>query len=82
MWRWLGATLVVMVTAGGAAMGCGSGLSESDAKLRCDQEQASKEQCVTSKAYEECIKCVEDCGNDCQPQAKCPEEYKCGSPAP
>ena len=57
--------------------GCGSGLSAADAKVRCDQERASKTECVTDASYNACLQCEEQCGDSCQSAAACPERYAC-----
>jgi hypothetical protein len=63
------------------SLGCGGGLSEDDAALRCDQEVAAKGGggCITpgSAAYDECLSCFEECGDDCTPRAECPAKYTC-----
>lgn len=59
------------------AAGCGGGYSDEKAKTRCDQEQASKSQCVTDEAYDACISCYQECGEQCAPGATCPETYEC-----
>jgi hypothetical protein len=60
-----------------AALGCGSGLSEEDAQLRCDQERESKGAFVTDEAYDQCLACFEECGDACEPQATVPASYEC-----
>ena len=63
------------------SFGCGSGLSEEDAAMRCDQEVQAKSGggCITpgSAAYEQCISCFEECGDSCTPRAACPAQYTC-----
>ena len=58
--------------------GCG-GFSEEDATAWCDQESNARGVCspAGSAAYDQCISCYEDCGNDCQAQNHCPEEWVC-----
>lgn len=58
-------------------LGCGSGLSTEDATLRCDQEKVGKSACVTQAAYDACIQCYEECGDECTAAAACPETYSC-----
>ncbi len=82
MFRWLLGSVFLLAVAGGSAMGCNSGLSTTDAKLRCQEEQQSKGECVTAKAYQQCISCVEMCGDQCQPEAQCPEVYSCNDMTP
>ena len=59
------------------ALGCGNGLSEDDAKLRCDQERAAKGSSVTDDAYDQCLTCYEDCGDDCTASGTSPATYAC-----
>lgn len=56
---------------------CGSGVSESDAQARCDQEKAAKAGFFTQSSYDQCVSCQEDCGDDCRAQSTSPETYKC-----
>ena len=58
-------------------MGCGSGLSEEDARVRCDQERDSKGSFVTDEAYDECVACYEECGDECTPMATAIASYVC-----
>jgi hypothetical protein len=58
-------------------MGCDGGYTEAKAEERCQQEMASKAQCVTDAAYQECVACYEECGTQCLAQATCPETYTC-----
>lgn len=69
----LGGLVLGMVVA--ALAGCG--FSEAKAKARCDQEQASKSQCVTEAAHAQCVDCYMQCGDACEAQAVCPEAYRC-----
>jgi hypothetical protein len=67
---------VLMMTAA-AALGCGAGLSVEDATLRCDQEKAAKPQFVTFAAYNQCLACYEQCGDNCVAAATAPASYTC-----
>lgn len=58
--------------------GCG-GYSEETAKTFCDQEAYAKEACMTDNAYQECMDCYMECGNDCAPQATCPATFVCAT---
>jgi hypothetical protein len=63
---------------GVVSLGCGSGLSEESAKLRCDQERtANAAGCVTDAIYEECVSCYEECGTDCVRVDSCPGKFAC-----
>lgn len=66
-----------MFTALLAAAGCGGGYSDEKAKIRCDQEQIAKSQCMTDEAYQACLTCYQECGDQCDPQATCAETYEC-----
>jgi len=51
--RWLGLVAVVLVVATGFAAGCGAGVTDSEAKQRCDQLQQSLT-CLTPSQYDDC----------------------------
>ncbi len=74
--RGLAALAAVALIGVTAALGC-SGLSQSDADLRCNEEQQGKSACFDTNVYASCVRCYESCGNDCQPQEMCPEQYLC-----
>lgn len=76
MVRTVGIAAFLMITAA-AALGCGSGLSLEDATIRCDQEKAAKPQFVTFAAYNQCLTCYQECGNDCVVAATAPSSYTC-----
>ena len=78
--RGLAALAVVAFVA--AMVACSSGLSSSDAELRCGQEQTSKTFCFDTNVYDSCVSCFESCGNDCLPQGDCPEQYLCPGDTP
>jgi hypothetical protein len=59
------------------AYGCGDGLSQSNADLRCNQEQLAKTQCFDTEVYSQCESCMERCGSECAAQNLCPEQYLC-----
>jgi hypothetical protein len=82
--RGLAALAAVALIAAVAAPGCSDGLSQSDAELRCTQEQTSKEFCFDSNGntFNMCMSCFESCGNDCMPQGDCPEQYLCPGQSP
>lgn len=73
--RTLGLALGLALSA--AALGCGSGLSTEDAKLRCDQERDAKNACFTDEAYNQCVSCQEECGDSCAVLESCPVQYAC-----
>ena len=58
--------------------GCG-GFSEDDATAWCDAQAKARPVCSPSgsSAYQACISCYEDCGDDCTAQNHCPEEWVC-----
>ena len=72
-----GGVLFAMLVA--SALGCG-GYSDEKAKTRCDQERFAKSACMTDTEYEECMACYKECGDSCEPLAKCPEAYSCDDP--
>jgi hypothetical protein len=65
----LGATAV-------AVYGC-SGLPSSEAKDRCQAEQAGRANCFDDKSYADCLTCFEDCGDSCVASPGCPTRYSC-----
>jgi hypothetical protein len=83
MFRWLFVSVCLLAVLGGAALGCGSnGSSASDAKLRCMQYQNASTECVTDKAYAQCISCFEQCGDMCVAEATCPQVFSCNDTTP
>ena len=69
--------LALLSTLAAAALGCGSGMSTEDATLRCKQERAAKNACVTDEAFNQCVKCLEECGDTCATLETCPVQYSC-----
>ncbi len=72
------AAVAAMIAA--AAYGCSNGLSQDDATVRCNADLAAKTQCFDGPdggVFAACLSCFERCGNDCQPQGLCPEQYLC-----
>ncbi len=61
--------------------GCG-GLGKDDADLRCNQEKAAKAACFDDTVYAACEDCYMRCGDQCIPQATCPETYLCPDDKP
>jgi hypothetical protein len=80
--RGLAALAMAAFVAAMVVVGCGNGLSASDADLRCGQEQTSKVFCYDTNVYNSCVSCFERCGNDCLPQGDCPEQYLCPGDTP
>ncbi len=78
MVRLVGAAAILVITSM-AALGCGSGLSAEDAKIRCDQEKTSKGMLFGTTTYGECLACFEECGNTCSSIATSPPTYACAS---
>lgn len=62
--------------------GCGSGLSKSDADIRCNQEKVGKAACFDANAYLSCESCFMHCGDSCVPQSTCPSTYLCPGDTP
>jgi len=61
-----------------AALGCGSGVSADDAKLRCDQaKQNDGAACITDAGYAQCVSCQEECGDKCVQLESCPTQFAC-----
>jgi hypothetical protein len=79
-WGLLALPVLVVVAAMG--IGCGSGLSQSDAESRCNAEQAAKMYLFGPGVYSMCVSCYERCGNDCTPQGTAPATYLCPGDAP
>jgi hypothetical protein len=60
------------------ALGCGSGVSAGEAKLRCDQEKVNNASgCITEDAYQQCLSCKEECGDQCARAESCPIQFIC-----
>jgi hypothetical protein len=68
------AATVVLLSAVGA--GCG-GLSESDAKVRCEQDQQALGYFFDDKVMAACMSCFEDCGDSCVRHSTAPLTYTC-----
>ena len=67
-----------MMVAAGAAVGCGSGVSAGEAKVRCDQEKIiNASGCITDAAYQQCLSCEEECGDQCARAESCPIQFIC-----
>lgn len=61
----------------GLLAGCG-GLSNEDARLRCDQlRTANATNCMTDEAYDQCVVCYEECGDECATLESCPLQFAC-----
>ena len=68
----------VMVAAGVSALGCGPGVSDDAAKVRCDQEKIiNASGCLTKEAYDQCLVCQEECGDQCARAESCPIQFIC-----
>ena len=68
-----GAALAAVALLGQA---CG-GYSEDDARERCDAEQSARGACFDGESLASCMKCFEDCGDDCTAANSCTERYSC-----
>lgn len=60
-----------------AAVGCSSGLSTEDAKVRCDQDKQALSAQFNDSVYAQCQACYEECGDDCVRTASSPVSYAC-----
>ncbi|MCC6555257.1 MAG: hypothetical protein IT372_20020 [Polyangiaceae bacterium] len=59
------------------AAGCG-GLSTVEAEQRCDQARAADAtDCVNDAAYDQCVSCFEECGDECAKAESCPAQFIC-----
>ena len=74
--RGLAALSAVVVVSSAAAAGC-TGLSSTDATLRCQQEQMDIADCFDSTVLAACEACYESCGDSCQRTVTCPLTYQC-----
>ncbi|HVY47517.1 MAG TPA: hypothetical protein VHB21_16625 [Minicystis sp.] len=80
MVRWVFASAFLLCFGGAlaaTAAGCGSGISDSQVQLFCDQEQASLMNCWDDTSRSSCESCYAECGSMCNAQAKCPERFSC-----
>ncbi|WP_437997538.1 hypothetical protein WMF26_43475 [Sorangium sp. So ce185] len=61
---------------GGAALGCGGGYDEDEARAACD---ALVGQVTTSDeaAHDDCMDCHMECGSDCVVQTSFPPQFVC-----
>jgi len=59
-----------------AIAACG-GLSDEDAAVRCDIEQANNSSCFNQAAYDSCVSCFSECGDNCAIAESCPVQYVC-----
>ena len=82
--RGFAAVVAVVLIGLSGSTGCSSGLSQTDAALRCNQEMTSKSSCFDTmmQVLSMCEGCFERCGNSCTPQGTCPETYLCPGDAP
>ncbi|WP_438005891.1 hypothetical protein WME89_45750 [Sorangium sp. So ce321] len=64
------------VALGGAALGCGGGYDDEDARAACD---ALVGQVATSDeaAYDDCMECHRECGADCAVLQSFPPQFAC-----
>jgi hypothetical protein len=72
-------TAAIAIAIAALAAGCG-GLSTVEAEQRCDQERAAEgtgTSCIDDAAYDECVSCYEDCGDDCARGDACPAHFSC-----
>lgn len=79
MFRSVGAAAILVITSM-AVFGCGSGLSEEDSAIRCDQEKTSKGKLFGPTTYQECLNCYETCGDECAAISTSPPTYQCTDP--
>jgi len=76
MTRWVPA-LAALAALAALVAGCG-GLSTVEAEQRCDQERAADASgCISDAAYDQCVTCYEECGDDCSRGGSCPAQYSC-----
>ncbi|WP_437504161.1 hypothetical protein [Sorangium sp. So ce1099] len=75
MARWLGIGTVLLSLVALAA-GCG-GFSTEEAQHRCDQLRDAVPSCSNEESHGACVSCYEECGDDCQPSAACPQTFTC-----
>jgi hypothetical protein len=59
-----------------ALIGCGSGYTRSEAELRCRSLNPVGRP-GSDVAYEQCVPCFEDCGDDCAIAESDPPQYSC-----
>jgi hypothetical protein len=60
-----------------AGLGCGSGVSDEEAQLRCDQARRADSVCITDEGYQQCLRCQEECGDQCATLESCPVQFSC-----
>jgi hypothetical protein len=67
---------LILLSLLGLAAGCG-GLSTEESKQRCDQAKADLTNCMDDAAYDACVSCYEECGDDCTVGESCPYTFAC-----
>ena len=80
MVRWFLASAFLLCFTGAlaaTAAGCGSGISDSQTQLFCDQEEAALRDCWDDTSRTECVSCYQECGSMCNGLAKGPERFSC-----
>ncbi len=70
---WLALTFVGLV----AVASCGSGKSEASATESCNKQREAQRQCFNAAVFAACVKCQEECGNDCLQTETCPLMFHC-----
>jgi hypothetical protein len=66
-----------LIAVSALSIGCGSGKSEDEAKVYCDQLQASLTNSFGAASYDQCVSCYEDCGQLCESKATSPATFAC-----
>ena len=70
-------SLVRLALALALATGCGSSFSEDEARGVCTRRQQAESACMDDAAFEACVACYEECGNDCAVLESCPLQFAC-----
>ena len=72
MLRFLPVTALVLALA--ALAGCDGGYTTEEAEVRCRSINPVGQPCG---AYDACVECYEECGDDCAEADSCPKQYSC-----
>jgi hypothetical protein len=62
---------------GVASLAACEGYSESLATSRCDAERAAHGMLFNDSSYQQCLDCMQSCGDECQAAPTSPVTYAC-----
>lgn len=71
-----GAAVILACALGGGALGCGGGYDEEEATATCEA-LVSTVDTSDRAAFDECVACFEECGDDCAVAESFPPQFIC-----